>query len=147
MYVTFLAIHSVLRWLLLVGLVYTIATSLAGRVTQRTYSSVDRTARIVTTAIAHTQLLIGLTLYVSLSPLVQSVLRGAENHSYRALFFSIYHIAMMLAAVVVLSIGSARAKRATPDVAKFRIILIYFSIALGLILLAIPWFRPYFRSL
>jgi MFS-type transporter involved in bile tolerance (Atg22 family) len=67
-------------------------------------------------------------------------------------FFRLIHISLMVISILVITIGSARAKRAEMDRLKFKILLIWFSIALLIILMAIPWpfsplaNRPYFRS-
>ena len=57
----------------------------------------------------------------------------------------------MLAALILITIGSALAKRRQTDRDKFMTLLIWFSVGLTLIFLAIPWpfspfaNRPYFR--
>lgn len=146
MYATFLALHSVFRWLVLASLVYAIFTSIEGFISKRPYSRVDTITRIITNAISHTQLLIGFTLYFLLSPVTQQFLKNGSGGNHQMWFFGIYHIAMMFLSIVVMTIGGSVAKRAKTDQVKFKTIAIWFSIALALILLAIPWFRPYFRN-
>jgi lauroyl/myristoyl acyltransferase len=46
---------------------------------------------------------------------------------------------MMLIAIVLITIGSAKAKRQTDDSQKYKKLAIWFGIALVLILAAIPW--------
>ncbi|MDD2950909.1 MAG: hypothetical protein PHU29_08990, partial [Sulfuricurvum sp.] len=62
------------------------------------------------------------------------------------------HSFTMLIAILLITVGSALAKRKTSDREKFKTIAIWFTIALLLILAAIPWefsplvSRPYFRG-
>ncbi len=146
MYALFLALHSFFRWLVLISLLYTMLSSLQGLISKRPYNKRDNLARTLTGAIAHTQLLIGFTLYFLLSPVVKHFIQNGSGGEYQIWFFGLYHIALMFIAVVVMTIGGSLAKRAPTDRAKFKTTLIYFSVALALILLAIPWFRPYFRN-
>ena len=54
-----------------------------------------------------------------------------------------FHISMMLFAVVLITVGSAKAKRQIKDAEKFGTMLTWFSLALLVIFIAIPWpFSP-----
>ena len=72
-------------------------------------------------------------------------------HDPGALFFGLQHVLAMTVAVVVLTIGSALAKRRVSSPEKFRTMALWFTAALLLIFLTIPWpffpwaQRPYFR--
>lgn len=146
MYEIFVFFHSIFRWLVLISLIYAIGSSIQGVLTKRTYTRADGLARSLATTISHTQLLLGFTLYFVLSPITQYFMKSGSGGNSDIWFFGIYHIAMMLGSIVVMTIGGSIAKRAASDHAKFKTIAIYFSIALVLILLAIPWFRPFFRN-
>jgi hypothetical protein len=58
----------------------------------------------------------------------------------------------MLTAIVLITIGSAKAKRKKQDRDKFRVIALWYTIGLLLILSSIPWAfsplvsRPYLRG-
>lgn len=58
---------------------------------------------------------------------------------------------MMLTAIIIVTIGSAKAKRKSTDKEKFKTMAIWFTIALLIILTSITWSflpiagRPYFR--
>lgn len=146
MYTTFLAIHSIFRWLVLASLIYTVFISIQGLSSKRPYTKADNIMRIVTNAIAHTQLLIGFLLYFVWSPVTKFFLQNGLEGSAQMWFFGAYHILAMVLSIFVMTIGSAIAKRAQTDTAKFKTIAVYFSVALVLILAAIPWFRPFFRN-
>jgi hypothetical protein len=67
-------------------------------------------------------------------------------------FFGMEHITMMLIAIILITIGSAKAKRKTTDADKFKTMAIWFTISLMIILSSIPWSfspltsRPLFRA-
>lgn len=145
MYSTLLPLHSILRWLLVAGLAYSIARSVIGLVAKRPYSRLDSTVRSVTSAVSHVQLIIGFVLYFK-SPIV-SYFRANGSVSLRYMdiaFFGVYHISLMLIAILMITIGAAKAKRANSDYDKHRQIFWWFGTAVVLILMAIPWpFSPY----
>ena len=147
MYATLLAIHSFVRWLVLLSLLYAIAGSYHGWFSGRKYAASDAIARVAATTLSHTQLLIGLTLYF-VSPITQYFLKNTPEamRNYQISFFGVYHITVMLVSVVVMTIGSSLSKRAGTDSKRFKLMAVYFTVGLVLILCAIPWFRPLFRS-
>lgn len=104
----------------------------------------DNAVRHWTATISHIQLMIGMILYFK-SPLVKSFW---NNRTEQALprdftFFSLIHISLMFAAVIVLTVGSAMAKRQNGDRQKFRTMLVWFIFALFIIFITIPWpFSP-----
>ena len=54
-------------------------------------------------------------------------------------FFAIEHILMMVVAIILMHIGKAQARKQIGDKAKHRRTLIFYLIALIIILVAIPW--------
>lgn len=147
-----LVLHNALRWLVLLSLLGTLVSAYRGWVRVRPYTKTDQTWRIVATSIAHTQLLIGFYLY-AVSPIIRYYWQEKPGFGTAPEFpfFALIHIALMLIAVVVLTIGSSKAKRQTEARQQFRTTAIYFTIGLILILAAIPWpfsplaARPWFR--
>ena len=153
MYSTLLIAHSLFRWLVLGSLLYATGRAWQGYMSGSVFTKTDNSFRHWTATLAHIQLLIGLTLY-GISPVVKAFLVHVSE-SVRHLntaFFGVVHIGFMLVSIVVLTIGSALAKRRPTDREKFRTIALWFSVALLLIFLAIPWpfsplaNRPYFRG-
>jgi FtsH-binding integral membrane protein len=96
-------------------------------------------------------LILGFTLYF-ISPIIQAFRQEGTRAGGQLVFFGVIHISAMLLAVVLVTVGSAMAKRQPTDHAKFRTMLIWFSIGLVVIFLAIPWpfsplaNRPYIRT-
>ncbi|MBV6644518.1 MAG: hypothetical protein KI790_03665 [Cyclobacteriaceae bacterium] len=145
-YSFFLATHSTFRWLVLASITLSIALSVQGLISKRSYSSIDNLSRIIAGAITHTQLLIGFIFYFVISPITRSFMSNGSGGNDQITFFGIYHILMMTTAIVVMTIGSSKAKRIENSELKFKTITMWFSISLLLILLAIPWFRPFLRT-
>ncbi len=152
MYQTLTFLHSVTRYLVLASLLLAIYTAYKGYFSKNNFTTKDNSVRHWTATIAHIQLVIGIILY-SKSPLIKYFWGNFDQaiQDFDSLFFGLIHIFLMLTAIVFITIGSALSKRKTTDSAKFKTMLIYFSIALIIIFIAIPWpfsplsNRPYFR--
>ena len=152
MYQSLTFFHSVIRWFVLISLLYSIYRAYIGFSGNREFSKTDNSVRHWTATIAHIQLMVGILLF-SQSPVVKYFWNHVQV-AYKvneALFFGLIHLVMMLVAIVVLTIGSALSKRRATGREKFKTMLIWFSVALLIILLAVPWpfsplaARPYFR--
>jgi mono/diheme cytochrome c family protein len=87
------------------------------------------------------QFLIGLTLYLFLSPMVQSAFADmkAAMRSAPLRFFAIEHITAMLVAVALAHVGRARQRRAGADVKRWRNALLSSGGFLLLALIGMPW--------
>jgi drug/metabolite transporter (DMT)-like permease len=152
MYQTLTFYHSIVRWLLLAGLVYSIFRAFKGFRSKAAFSKMDNAARHWTATIAHVQLIIGILLY-SKSPVIHYFWRNTKEavQTLDTAFFGLIHILLMLTAIVLLTIGSALAKRKKDDRDKFKTMLTWFGLALIIILIAVPWpfspfaQRPYLR--
>lgn len=141
MYSFLLPVHSVFRWVVVFSLTYAIIISTKGYFGKTAFTKTSNAIRHWTATIAHIQLITGIILYVK-SPFVKQFFATANNTD-ETLFFGIIHILLMLLAIVLITIGSAKSKREKTDHGKFKTMLIWFSLAVLLILLAIPWpFSP-----
>ena len=139
-----LVVHSFLRWLVLASLLYAIVNAFIKWRSGASFRKGDNLARVLAVVIGHTQLVIGLVLYF-ISPIVSYFWQNfsVAVHERQVRFFGMEHIIMMVAAIIVLTIGSAKAKRKPNGAQKHKIIFIWFTIALVLILSSIPWaFSP-----
>lgn len=153
MYSVFLALHSVLRWLVLASLLYAVYRSYKGWFGDKPFTKFDNSVRHVTATISHLQLVIGICLYF-VSPIINYFI----HHFKAALpqreirFFGMEHNLVMLLAIVLISLGSMKAKRKNGDRQKFKTLAIWYSSALILILISVPWpfspmaARPYWRA-
>ena len=140
MYTGFLHLHDTLRWLLLLSLVTTLVKYLIGWFGNQRWKKTDNLMGIVFTSIMDVQLLVGLVLYFFLSPITKLALNdfGVAMKNADLRFYAVEHIAMMLIAVALVHIGRAKSKKATSDLAKFRIATIFYFLALVIIMAAIP---------
>jgi uncharacterized membrane protein len=152
MYQTLTFLHSTFRWLVLLSLFYALFTAYRGFFLQKEFSKTSDSVRHWTATIAHIQLILGIILY-SQSPIISYFWKNfnTAKASFDFLFFGMIHIFLMLVAIIMITIGSALSKRRETDRDKFKTMLIWFSAALVIIFIAIPWpfspfvNRPYFR--
>jgi multisubunit Na+/H+ antiporter MnhB subunit len=145
MYQIILALHSLVRWLVVAGLLFAIFRAYSGLLSKRNFTRFDNSVRLWTTIIVHTELVFGLWLYF-ISPLVDYFLHHFKEavHQPEIRFFGMEHGIMMIVAIIIITIGSARAKRRPTDREKFKTMAVWFSIGLLIILMFIPWpFSPF----
>ncbi len=135
MFDVLVAIHNVLRWVVLVAAVAAIGGAWHGVVKQREWTGGDRLRTVAYVASMHLQLLLGLILYAQ-SPWVQAALEdpGAAMGERTLRFFFVEHISMMILAVVVVQLGSILSKKADEDAAKHKRAAICFTIGFVLIM-------------
>lgn len=139
MYTGLLHTHSGLRWIALLLLVVSVVTALQKWQGQGGYTDGNRKLYLFTLISVHLQLVVGLILYF-ISPKVDFSMMS--DKVYR--FYTVEHITGMLIAIILITIGYSRSKRATDALTKQRLITIFYGIGLLIILAMIPW--P-FRSL
>lgn len=148
-YANLLWVHSWTRYVVVLALLLAVGMAAYGLLAKRSFSPLVNSVRHWTATIAHIQLIIGVLLYFK-SPLVQFF--WSENaDSTEVTFFGSWHALLMLVAIVVLTIGSAKAKRRPTDGEQYQTMFWWFLAALILIFMAIPWpfmpwaARPYLR--
>lgn len=152
MYQTLTFYHSILRWLVLASLLYSIFRAYKGYTSHTVFNKTDNLTRHWTATIAHIQLVIGIILYTQ-SPIIKYFWTNFNDaiHHIDTAFFGLIHIALMLNAIILITIGSALSKRKETDKEKFKTMLFGFLASLIIIFIAIPWpfspfaNRPYFR--
>lgn len=152
MYSLVLTLHSLVRWLVLASLLYSAYHSFRGWVTHKPFTKADNKIRQMVVTLSHLQFTIGLVLY-AFSPIVRYFITHFNEglHNRDARFFGMEHITMMVIAVTLITVGALRSKRKQTDREKFKTQAIWYSIALIIIFLSIPWpfspftARPYWR--
>jgi hypothetical protein len=147
LYSAMLHAHSVGRWIVLLLLLFAIINSLiAGN---RPYIKSDNRLGLLLTIFADLMLLIGVYLYFA-GPLGYKAIQsgaGAVMKDPYTRFFAVEHLAGMLIAIILMHIGKAQGKRPIGDRAKHRRTMIFYLVALLIILASIPWpFREIFAS-
>lgn len=146
-----LILHNLLRWAVLILGVWTLVNALTGYFGKRIYSANDNRSNLFFMISCDVQLLIGLALYINNGWFDRLKDMGNNMKDPYLRFFTIEHLTLMLAAWVLVHIGRALVKKAGTDAAKHKKMLIFFGLAIVLIVAAIPWpfrqaiGRPYFR--
>jgi NADH:ubiquinone oxidoreductase subunit 2 (subunit N) len=127
--------HSGLRWIVLGLLIYALINAFTKK---DSYEKSDRLLNMFTMVSLHIQLVIGLILYFTSSKV--SFVEGWMSEKTGILrFYGMEHISLMLIAIVIVTIGHGKAKRATENTKKHKTIALYYTIGLILILASIPW--------
>ena len=132
--------HSGGRWIVLLLLLFAILNSLiAGN---RPYIRTDNRLGLLLTIFADLMLLIGIYLWV-VGPWGYKLFNQystseiMKDPSLR--FFAVEHILGMLIAIILIHIGKAQGRKAISDRAKHRRTMIFYLVALLIILASIPW--------
>lgn len=144
MYAFILAVHNILRWVVLILLILALVRAFWGWFGRREWTSTDRKVGMFYSVSLDVQLLLGLILYFVLSPITKLAFGdfGAALANTDLRFFVFEHMLMMVLAVVFAHVGVAAAKRADESIQKHRRTAIWFGLSLLAILLGMPWFRP-----
>jgi cytochrome bd-type quinol oxidase subunit 2 len=136
MYTFLLKFHSGLRYIVLLLLVLALIQALAGWFGNKTYSEGNRKLNLFAMISAHVQLLTGLILYF-FSPFVKYNEMAVAMKDASLRYWTVEHLAMMIFALVLITVGHARAKKAGEAAAKHRTVAIFYGLALVVILAAI----------
>jgi FtsH-binding integral membrane protein len=126
----FIHAHSGWRWIVLILLVSAIFYAFANK--NKYHQKINLFALIAT----HVQLILGLLLFY-LSPKVQFSEGFMKNPISR--FYTVEHTVFMLLAILLITLGYARAKRASNSGSANKNIRLYYGLGLILILISIPW--------
>ncbi len=150
MYTLVLTLHSLLRWVVVILVVAAIARALSGWFGKKEWSSLDRRLGLMLTSSVDLQLLVGLILYVFLSPTAKLAFQdfGKAMSNGQLRFWAVEHILLMIVALVLVHVGRATSKRSEEATSKHRRAAIFLGLAGLAILFAIPWpFLSYGRPL
>ena len=150
MYTAVLTIHSWLRWIaILTGVGATLAA--LRNPSSGDDSVADRWGLFMMMAL-DTQMLLGLVLYLALSPFTTEAMRdfGAAMKAPQLRFWAVEHITMMMLAVILAHVGRVLARKAKTPAAKRTRMLVCFGLSTLLMIAGTPWpgtanGRPLFR--
>jgi hypothetical protein len=114
MYSLVLVLHSWIRWVALVAGLAATVTSFTDRPQTSGQSRADLWG-LVFMAVLDLQMLLGLLLYLVLSPFTAEAFKdfGAAMKNSGLRFFAVEHLALMLTAVVLAHVGRVLARKAT----------------------------------
>ena len=141
LYQVMVHVHSVGRWIVLLLLIFAILNSLiAGK---RPFIRTDARLGLLLMIFADIMLLVGAYLWYA-GPRGFNLIEDAGSFGevmkdpFRR-FFAVEHIAGMLIAIILIHLGKAQGRKAMSDKAKHRRTLIFYFLALLIILASIPW--------
>lgn len=129
-------LHSLNRWVILGFLIVSIVTCFIGWRGKKVFTEGNRKSAFIAFVASHTQLLLGFLLW-GLSPKV-SFSAGAMKEAVTR-FFLVEHPTMMIIAIVLITMGYIRSKKATDNVKKHKLVFWFYLIALLIILGSIPY--------
>jgi len=129
--------HSGLRWLIVIGILVSLVMALVNLSSNKENKGLGTISKI-TFIVSHTQLLLGIGLWMSSGKVDFTQMKEALIR-----FYSAEHPLMMLLAVVAISLGYIKFKKS--GFTKPKTIALFFGIATILLLAGIPW--PFRSSL
>ena len=141
MYETVLFIHSYWAYLLLLILIVASVNSLVGYFSNKEYGATNFRIALFTLIVTNIQLLIGLVLYF-VSPYFKMFgeegMGGVMKDSILRLYL-VEHPLMMIIAVVLVTMGYSKHKTKLTSKPKFKMLAIFYTLALVFVLSRIPW--------
>lgn len=148
MYAFTLALHSIVRWVVLVLGIVALSQVVGGWMRGRTWAKIDRQLGLFFTISIDIQLLLGIVLMFT-SPLMQAAFNnmGAVSGSPEMRFFVMEHVPLMILAFLAAHVTSVLVRRAEVDSQRYRRAAIGYGLVLLAILVAMPWARPVFPGL
>lgn len=149
MYSIILAIHNVLRWVVIILGILAVARAYIGFLGNLEWTERDRKIGTFFAVSIDVQLLLGLFLYIFVSDITRTIFRdfsaAMSNEGIR--FFVLEHAFYMILAVVFAHLGSLLPRRVEDSRAKFARSAIWFTMTFLVIILGMPWSRPLFPGL
>jgi hypothetical protein len=151
-----LHLHNLLRWVILLLVVYSLLKAYAGWKAKKAFAPGDKKTWLFTMIAGHTTLLLGLYqvafgrygMFTTTLPEGTSVMK---DRFFR--FFWVEHPVMMILAIVFITLGHGMAKKQVADDVKYKKAFFFFLLALIFILAGVPWpfreiiGRPYFPGI
>ena len=139
MYPLLLAIHSLLRWAVLATAIAAVLRAARGK--RHSWTPADERAGLWLVITMDLQFLLGLLLYVALSPITRVAFSdfGAAMRNSTLRFWAVEHLAGMIVAVALVHVGRVRIRKTADASRRHRLALIFFGLALLAMLVSSPW--------
>ncbi|MEC4050166.1 hypothetical protein OX284_012045 [Flavobacterium sp. SUN046] len=128
--------HSGWAYLALLLLVVAVLNSVIGMTSKKEFTAKDRKIALFGLIAAHLQLVVGLILYF-VSPIGKDALSQMSDANLR--LTALEHPLVNIIAIVLITIGWSKHKKAATNDAKFKSIAVFYGLGLILILSRIPW--------
>lgn len=140
MYTGLQHMHSYVAYLALIVLIIAAVNALMKYFSKAEFKDSDRKLSLFGLIFTHIQLLVGLILYfVSPNVKVFTMSMGEIMKDSNLRLYAIEHPFINIVAVILITIGFSKHKKATTSTGKFKSIAILYTIGLLLILSRIPW--------
>jgi hypothetical protein len=144
MYPDIKELHSYWAFGVLFFLLIAVLNSLVGLSKNKPFAKNDRSIALIALIFSHVQLLLGLIMYF-LSPYfaiakqigMAAVMKDVDHTGIR--LYIVEHPLINIIALVLITIGWSKHKKAETDNAKFKKITVFYAIGLVLLLSRIPW--------
>lgn len=150
MYEALVIAHSWLRWLVLLTALFAFFRAIGGRMSRRDWDRADEAAGWLFVMSLDLQVVIGVVLYLFLSPYTMSAWsnmpEAMRDSSVR--FWAVEHLVGMLGGAALAHIGRAKIRKASDPARRHFLAAVFFGLALLVIFASIPWpFMPAARPL
>lgn len=144
MYTYVLALHNIVRWLVLGAGILVVVLVWRGWLGRRQWTATEGRATRAFVGLLDLQLLVGLLLFAVFSPLTHDAFRdlGAAMRDAPVRYFLVEHPVIMLGAVGAAHFGSVQVRRASNDAERFQRASIWLGLSLAALAGFIPWARP-----
>ena len=140
MYTGLLHLHSVLRWIILILLLVAIYKSIVDK--SGPFTSTHKKLGLFLMISCDIMLLIGLYQWITgplgLKNIQNTGMKDIMSNSYYR-FYAIEHTTAMILAIALIHVGKSYGKKDISDAAKHKRTLLFFGLALLIILISIPW--------
>jgi len=124
--------HSIIRWAVLASAAWAALSAFSGLRDGRAFTRKARVPGVVLAAVADVQLLLGLSMWLWLSP--NAITSGGRSH-----YWTFVHPLAGIAVVALVHVGSVKARRTLDDAGRWRTAFRFYFAALVVALLAVPW--------
>ncbi|WP_293892099.1 hypothetical protein [Flavobacterium sp.] len=128
--------HSGWAYIALLLLIFAVVNSFLGKSSKKEFAPKDRKIALFGLIATHIQLVIGLILYF-VSPLGSASIGQMAESDVRLTWLE--HPLVNVIAIVLITVGWSKHKKATTNEAKFNSIFIFYGLGLLLILSRLPW--------
>jgi uncharacterized membrane protein len=110
--------------------------AIVGLFGKKPYTQTNRKLNLFAMISTHTQFLVGLIIYF-FSPLVNYSNMGQAMKDTMTRYWTVEHSVMMLFAIILITLGHSRSKKAADSFNKHRSIALYYGLAVLVIVVAI----------
>ncbi len=135
-----LHLHSLLRWVILILLLVALYKSFADR--HKAFTAGHKKTGLFLMIFADIMLLVGLYQWIT-GPWglksIQSNGMGVVMKNAAARFFAVEHLLGMVIAIILIHVGYSYSKKNVADTVKHKRTLLFYGLALLIILISIPW--------